>query len=561
MSLVDPTLAQQYRDDGWWSDETVADAVTAHAWHHPDRIAYIGEDERLTWRSLHDRALALAGGLARAGVHPGDRIAVWMPDIPLQHVVFLAVEHAGAAVVGIGARAGRREVEHILGKARARFLVTAGEQTEVAAAILDGAGTGRLVRHVALDAPDGTGHVDGAPLELGVLADDERAARRLGPDDLYLINSTSGTTGLPKAVVHTQNRWRYFHQKAVAHGGLLPDETFLAVVPAPFGFGIWTSHVTPLLLGATTVLLERFSAEAAIEAIERERVTVLGCVSTQFIMMLASPALAAHDLSSLQVMFTGGEAVPYDRARAFEEATGVTILQFYGSNETGLLSGTTMEDPPERRLRTAGRIVPEMEVRLFDGDEDVTDTGRGRPACRGPATSVGYLDDDAANADLRTGDGWMLMADICEIDADGYLTVVGRASDIIIRGGKNISAPQVEADVASHPAVVHAAAVAMPDPVFGERVCAYVELRADATLDLPELVAHLAAHGISKELFPERLVVLDELPRSSGAKVAKGELREDIRRRLAAEAATPTEATTATASPQSPSSSPVGADR
>lgn len=561
MSLVDPALAQQHRDAGWWSDETVADAVAANAWHHPDRTAYIGGAERLTWRDLHHRALALAGGLARAGVHPGDRVAVWMPDSPLQHLAFLAVEHAGAAVVGVGARAGRREVEHILGKARARFLVTAGDLTGAGAAILAGAGTGRVVRHVALDGPDGTGCVDGVPLALGPLPDDERAARRLGPDDLYLVNSTSGTTGLPKAVAHTQNRWRYFHQKAVTNGGLIPDETFLAAVPAPFGFGIWTSHVTPLLLGATTVLLERFSAEAALEAIERERVTVLGCVSTQFIMMLASPALAAHDLSSLQVMFTGGEAVPYDRARAFEEATGVTILQFYGSNETGLLSGTTMDDPPERRLRTAGRIVPEMQVRLFDGEEDVTPTGRGRPACRGPATSVGYLDDDAANAELYTADGWMLMADICEIDGDGYLTVVGRASDIIIRGGKNISAAQVEADVASHPAVAHSAAVAMPDPVFGERVCAYVELRPGRSLDLPELTAHLAAHGISKELFPERLVVLDELPRSSGAKVAKGELREDIRRRLAAEAATPTEATDATTATPTPPSSPVGADR
>jgi acyl-CoA synthetase len=283
------------------------------------------------------------------------------------------------------------------------------------------------------------------------------------------------------------------------------------------------------------VLLERFSADAAFEVIERERVTVLCCVSTQFLMMLASPRLTQHDLSSLRVMFTGGEAVPYEAAREFEERTGVTILQFYGSNETGLLSGTTLEDSPERRLRTAGRIVPEMHVRLYDAGVDVTGTGRGQPACKGPATSVGYLDDDAANAQLFTEDGWMLMGDICEIDADGYLTVVGRTSDIIIRGGKNISAPQVEADVVTHPAVAHAAAVAMPDPVFGERVCVYVELVESADgLSLDELVEHLASLGASKELYPERLVVLDELPRSSGAKVAKGELREDARLRSTA---------------------------
>lgn len=292
--------------------------------------------------------------------------------------------------------------------------------------------------------------------------------------------------------------------------------------------------MTPMLLGAPTVLLDRFSPEAAFAAIERESVSVLCCVSTQFIMMLASPALRDRDLSSLRVTFTGGEAVPYGRALDFEQATGTTILQFYGSNETGLLSGTTLADDAEHRLRTAGRVVPEMQVHLFDGENDVTMSGVGQPACKGPATSMGYLDDPEANKQLFvfTEDGWMLMGDICEIDDDGYLTVVGRTSDFIIRGGKNISAPQVEADVAAHPAVAHVAAVAMPDPVCGERVCAYVELVDDAALTLEDLLAHLNANGVSRELFPERLIILDELPRSSGAKVAKGELKKDIQRRL-----------------------------
>jgi acyl-CoA synthetase len=129
----------------------------------------------------------------------------------------------------------------------------------------------------------------------------------------------------------------------------------------------------------------------------------------------------------------------------------------------------------------------------------------------------------------------MLTGDRCTIDADGYLTVAGRASDFIIRGGKNISAAQVEEEVATHPAVALAAAVAMPDPVFGERVCAYIELRPGAAVDLAALCGHLRARGVGKELWPERLVVVDALPRASGGKVAKGALRDDIRRRLAEE--------------------------
>ena len=231
------------------------------------------------------------------------------------------------------------------------------------------------------------------------------------------------------------------------------------------------------------------------------------------------------------MVFTGGEPLPFTQAAEFEELTGVTILQFYGSNETGMLSATTPADPLDRRLRTAGRIVPEMQVRLFDGDRDVTESGHGQPACRGPALSLGYLG-GTDHDKLFTKDGWMRMGDICELDADGYLTLTGRTSDFILRGGKNISAVQVEEAVATHPAVAVAAAVAMPDPLFGERVCVFVELKQACTLDLPALIDHLLQQGVSKELLPERLEVLDELPRSSGGKIAKGSLREEIRSTL-----------------------------
>jgi len=286
------------------------------------------------------------------------------------------------------------------------------------------------------------------------------------------------------------------------------------------------------------VLLSRFSAEDAIAAIERHRVTVLAAVSTQFVMMLNSPALARHDLSSLRVLFTGGEAVPESRAAEFEERTGATVLQFYGSNETGALSRTTTRDPRELRLSTAGRVIEAMQVRLFDEEgRDVTKSGRGIPGCRGPATSRGYYADEKANRKLFTRDGWMLTGDVATLDAQGILRVVGRTADFIIRGGKNVSAPAVEGAVATHPAVALAAAVAMPDEVFGERVCVYAELRKGQALGLDELVAHLRGRGVSKESLPERLVVIDELPRASGGKIAKQALREDIRRRIAEEKA------------------------
>lgn len=511
--------AAYFRAQGWWSDSTLSDCISRNATSSPDKPAYIdfhlnSPDQTLTWSQFDNAATALALHLRDLGVCAGDRVAIWHGDSLAIHVLLVAIERCGAVAVGLGARAGVREATAILRAASPVLLVSDAARRESATAA-----AGPSLRTWTLEGLD-----TAPPRASGGLSP-------VGPDDPFLINSTSGTTGLPKCVVHTQNRWHYFHQKAVANGELRGDDVFLPVIPTPFGFGIWTSHTTPIYLGATTVLIERFDPAATCAAIERHRATVLCCVSTQLMMILASAASREHDLSSLRVVFTGGEPLPYTQAAQFEELTGVTILQFYGSNETGMLSATTTADSLQHRLRTAGRVVPEMQVRLFDGDEDVTASGRGQPACRGPATSLGYLG-GSDHDKLYTPDGWMRMGDICDLDADGYLRLAGRTSDFIIRGGKNISAVEVEEVVATHPAVAVAAAVAMPDPVFGERVCVFAELKAGRSLELPGLIEHLLAQGMSKELLPERLEILDELPRSSGGKIAKGRLRDEIRSRL-----------------------------
>ena len=476
--------------------KTLASYVAAN-----DGLAYVTPTERFTWRDYDELSTAWAGALSGLGLASGERVAVQLPDGPAVHAAFLAIQKAGLVTVGIGHRAGPKEVDHLLALTGARVTISDART-------------------------DGTLVVDGRTLA------PEPAAPwpDVDPEALWLLNSTSGTTGLPKCVMHNQRRWFYFHELAAEAGNFQADEVFLSALPAPFGFGIWTAHVSPTMLGVPTVVVDRFDADAVLDLIEQERVTVLCCVSTQFIMLLNAQAERPRDLSSLRSMFTGGEAVPYERAAEFEEVTGAPVLQFYGSNETGALSRTTHRDTREHRLRTAGQVIPEMQVRLLDPESGADVVGRGQPACKGPACCLGYWGDEAANAKLYTPDGWMLMGDIVEIDDDGYLRVVGRTSDFIIRGGKNISAPAVEEEVGTHPAVAMVAAVAAPDPIFGERVCVYVEARGPVTLD--DLTSHLAARGVSKEWWPEHLVVLDALPRSSGGKVAKGELRDDARRRF-----------------------------
>jgi len=530
-------------DAGWWSNETLADVVAGHATKIADRPAFIAGDDRLSWIEYDEQSSRLAATLVAFGLERGERVAVMLPDGPLVHTVFLAAEKAGLVVVGVGVKAGDRELAHLLDTTGASVLITLTQLrersgSELAAAMRSDCPT--LRHHVTIEDPaTGSIRVDGDLVESPDTDAREHmlTGRGLGPDDLFLINSTSGTTGLPKCVMQHQNRWRYFHQLAVDAGGLDSDDVFLSAIPAPFGFGLWTAHFTPTYLGAPTVLMERFSASLMVDALERERVSVLCCVSTQFIMMLNELAERPRELPHLRAMFTGGEAVPLHRAAEFEERTGASVLQFYGSNETGALSYTSHRDTRTKRLTTAGHVIPSMHVRLFteEGDEIIEPNIPGLPACRGPALCAGYYRDDDANDQLFTSEGWMRIGDVAVIDDEGYLSVVGRTSDLIIRGGKNISAVQVEGEIASHPDVAMVAVVAMPDPVFGERVCAYVVPTDGAHLTLDDICAHLTGRGVGKELFPERLEVVDEMPMASGGKIAKGVLRSDITGKVALE--------------------------
>jgi acyl-CoA synthetase len=520
---------------------TLDEAIKSWTSTRPAAAAYVEPAGRLTWVAYDEYVTLLAARLVELGIERGEHVALWIPDGCAVHVAMSACLRAGVVFTGIGARSGERELRHLLSRGRATTLITAPQLGK-----LD---TAELFERLRADLPDLHRYVNvydtvpvpngtvtsAAPAEAVAVAERLIEGRRTPVDELALLNSTSGTTGLPKCVAHDERRWLKYHDYAVDAGALTTDEVCMSVVPAPFGFGLWTAHFTPTLLGAPTVVLPRFDSTATLEMLEAERVTVFMAVSTQFVMLLGHPEFDTFDLSNLRVMYTGGEAVPYSKAEEFEKRTGTTILNMYGSNETGVQSYTTVDDPRERRLTTGGRIIPETEVRLFgeDGAEIDFAAGPGRPGSIGIVRSRGYYEDPAANAELFTPDGWMLMGDLVTIDDEGYLTVVGRTSDFIIRGGKNISAPAVEDEVSAMPGLVRCAAVAMPDEIYGERVCIYVVPAQGVTITLDDVRAHLSARGVSKEWFPEHLVVVDALPVAPGGKLAKSVLREDIRRRMA----------------------------
>ena len=510
--------ARRYRQQGWWPDEPLGAAVRGRAASDPAGVAYAGGGVVLTWAEYDRQADRLAGWLAGLGLQLGDRVAVYLPDGPLLHVMYLACERAGLVIAGIPERAGDRELDHLLRRTGARLLLCPPSHRGRSAVDLVGGIRSRgimLEQHAELAADStlaGYSWVGGRPDRLPECTAPV-TGRQLRPDELWLLNSTSGTTGLPKCVEQVQHKWMYLARLAVTAAGLSARDVLMSVVPSPFGYGLWTAHVMPPLVGMPCVLHERFSAGATLRAVAEHRVSVLACVTTQLNMMLASPALADTDLSSLRVLYAGGERLSPDNAREWERRTGSVILQFYGSNEIGPFSCTSLADDEERRLTTVGRVVAGTEYRLYDerGHDITASGGPGQPGGRGPGVCGGYWDDEAANTGLFHPDGFELLPDLVTVNAAGYVRIAGRRADLIIRGGKNISAASVEAEVTAHPGVEMAAAIAIPDPVFGERVCAVVSMRErGTTLTLDDLLAFLTRRAVSKEYLPEHLVVLDE---------------------------------------------------
>jgi non-ribosomal peptide synthetase component E (peptide arylation enzyme) len=287
--------------------------------------------------------------------------------------------------------------------------------------------------------------------------------------------------------------------------------------------------LAPLLHGASSVLVEHWSAPLALELLQREAATLATAVPTQLIKMLQDPALAEHDYTSLRVFNNAGAPLAPQAAMEVERVFGCTIQTVYGASDGGVPVMTRVSDPPEKRFTTVGRTLPATELRIAAPDMAALPPGEvGEVLWRNPTKTFGYLNDAERTDSMFWDDGFYRSGDLGVVDEDGYLRIVGRAKDVIIRGGQNLSPREIEEVIATEPNVSEVAVVGIPDPVYGERACACVVLRAGGSLSLDGLSRFLAAHDLVKYKWPERLELFTELPKSAGAKVSKVELRAAV---------------------------------
>lgn len=538
-------VAAAYRAAGYWTGVRLGELPLEWAVAYGDRIAIICGDERVTYRQLAERVERLALHLVELGLRPAERVVVQLPNVPEFLYLYFALLRIGALPVLTLPPHRHNEIGYLAGFSEAvAYAIPASfrgfDYLQMARELRP-----RLprLRHVLVAGKveeSGTISFDALlsdPIETRV-APQTLDAYRPEPADVALFLLSGGTTGLPKLIPRTHDDYAYNFRVAGELSGVGPQTVYLVALPISHNFPLAAPGVQAVLdRGGCLVLAPGPEPETCLPLIERERVTLCALVPAALLRWLDAPQRQQHDLSSLQVVQVGGARLNPEAARRVTPALGCRLQQVFGMAE-GLCNYTRLDDPDEAIIETQGRPAsPADEIRIVDDDDRPVPPGEpGHLLTRGPYTIWGYYKAEEHNRRAFTPDGFYRTGDVVRLHPSGNLSVEGREKDMINRGGEKISAEEVENLILAHPAVFNAAAVAMPDPVLGERTCAFVILRPGASLTLPDLCAFLLEQQIAKFKLPERLEVVASFPLTSVGKVSKKDLREQVASRMREEA-------------------------
>ncbi|MET0143447.1 MAG: AMP-binding protein [Ilumatobacteraceae bacterium] len=527
LALARAELRQRWYDDGYYGHGTMSDFMRQGAERHPDvELIFHSEQrpDRATLGEMWERANLVAGNLQALGLQRGDVVAIQTPSWLEGVLMFEAAMLCGAIVVPVIHIYGPAEVGFILRQSKAKVLVVPDRWGKI----------DFIERLAALeDVPDlEQTIVIGDRIPPGALAWDDLAVDRgnafvppaLEEDDVCLLVYTSGTTADPKGVQHTHNtlghecRTRLFDTLETTGMGMFP----FGHIAGALTIGRMFIH------GIKMILVDRWEPHAAAALVEEHGVESSAGTPYHLQTLIDAAEADGRDITSLRRMGTGAAAVPPTLIERYD-ALGIRVVRQYGSSEHPVVTSSSESDSLVHRSQTDGHPSNGNEIRIVDDDgNDVPAGDDGEVALRGPEQFIGYRD-PALDATSYLPGAWFLSGDVGNLDPDGYLTITDRKKDVIIRGGENIASKEVEDVLSRHPDVVEVAVVAMPDERMGEVVCAFAILRPGSALDLSALVDHFRAAGVAKQKTPERLVVVDELPRTPSGKVKKFELRQQLR--------------------------------
>ncbi|GAA1021345.1 AMP-dependent acyl-CoA synthetase [Acrocarpospora pleiomorpha] len=541
MRLHPKDHVERYTGEGWWTDDTIDRLLRARAAERPGGLAVVdppnkpalmgGVPKRLTWADLDAEVDRVAGVLLGHGVGVDDVVAVQLPNSVELAVTMLAGIRIGAIVAPFPVQYRQYELTQLGVLANVSVFVTAADRAE---------GIGALAVPSMREVLAWGGELETATADPATLDAHLKSFER-DPNDCVTICWTSGTEATPKGVPRCHYDWLAVAWTCADAAGLTADDVVLNPFPMVNMAGIGGVMLPWLRTGCTLVQHHPFELPVYLTQIATERVTYTLAPPALLTLLLHKPeVLAQFDISSLTRIGSGSAPLPPPMVRGWQEKHGIAIINFFGSNEgIALLSDPdTMPDPDDRarffpRPDAPGTTWPgtlggtKVKLVAADGTEVAGEGVPGELRLSGPTVFAGYLA-GTAEADPFDDDGYLITGDVFELAGDRYLRYVDRTRDLVIRGGMNIAPAELEALLAGHPAVAESAVVGYPDEVLGERVCALVVTKPDTEITLESVTEFLRATGIASYKLPERLEIVDALPRNAVGKILKRELRESL---------------------------------
>ena len=542
-TIVTPEMIEEYTTKGFWGEMTVRDHFQQRVKETPHRVAVIDRESRITYRELDEMSNRLAFRFLELGVKKEDIVCIQLPNCIEFVSTFFGLIKIGAIVVSFPMPFRKKEVGYILDLTQAPAIVIPSE--------FKGFDYLKMVRELSIDLPK-LQHIimsgDTVPSGINSLKEmlESKVEERYAPDhlqkididanDIPLIFITAGTEAEPKAPMWTHNTVNAIVPSLREAFGLTEHSIAFCAVPICSGFGgFFGCFMILALAGHTLVLLDTFDPRETLEWVEKENVTHLLAVSAQVIPMLNLSNLNEYDLGSLRCWISFGAPVPAAVAREAHSKMGCKVLSGYGSTEAVAIV-PRWDDPLEVVTETVGRPIPQCEIRILDDDgQDVPFGEAGELCARGATPFVGYYGRPDLTKKSRNKEGWLFTGDRALIGDDGNVRIVGRKKDMILRGGMNISAEEIEELLFTHPKVLNTSVVAMPDQRMGEKVCAYIIPKEGDMISLKEVVSFLKEKDLAIYKLPERVELVDDLPITPAGKVQKRLLRADVAGKLEAE--------------------------
>lgn len=537
--IIDPIIPQQRIDDmragGWWKDDNLLDHFDAALETCPDAIAIVdyrtesGEKIILTYRQLAERSERVAVALAHYGIEKQDIVSFQLPNWWEFVVINLACLRIGAVSNPLMPIFREHELSFMVDFAESKVLIIPKEfrgfdHEKMIASMRD-----KLphLEHVFVVGGDAENSFDESLLNHSLTTDSAALfkARQLDPNDVVLMLYTSGTTGMPKGVMHCANTFLFSVDKMIERCELSEDDDVFMGSPLAhltgFMYGMWM----PMVLKTKMIFLDVWNVDLGWQLMAEENAS-FAMGATPFLADLSnSNQRESCNSERFRLFVCGGAPIPSALAEKATAALEIKLMAVWGMSECGVVTTTKLTDPPEKIFGSDGVVVPPCEVKIVDEHGQVVAQGEeGRLFEKSPSTFVGYLKrPEAYDVDA---DDFFDTGDLARMDADGYIRITGRSKDIIIRGGENIPVVEVENLLYKHPGIIDCAVVAMPDERLGELGCCFVTLSEGVSFGFKDMINYLLENQLAKNYLPEHLEIIDEMPRTASGKIQKFQLRE-----------------------------------